>query len=52
MKRLIVGNDGNVRAAELRTRNGQTNRLISKLYPLEISTDENYHRTVIELGEF
>ena len=47
IKRLIDGHDGYVRAAEVRTKNGQTNRPISKLYPLEISTDEN--DTVTEL---
>ena len=41
IKGLIKGNDGYVRAAEVRTKNGRTNRPISKLYPLEISTDED-----------
>ena len=40
IQRLIKGNDGYVRAAEIRTNTGRTNRPISKLYPLEISTDE------------
>ena len=41
IQRLIKGNDGYVSAAEIRTNTTRTNRPISKLYPLEISTDEN-----------
>jgi len=40
IQRLIKGNDGYVRAAEIRTNAGKTNRPISKLYPLEISANE------------
>ena len=40
IQRLIKRNDGYVRAAEIRTNTGRTNRPISKLYLLEISTDE------------
>ena len=36
---LIKGGDGLVRAANIRTSNGCTNRPITKLYPLEVSTD-------------
>jgi hypothetical protein len=36
---LITGNDGLIRAANLRTSTGQTNRPIAKLYPLEVRTD-------------
>lgn len=34
---LIHSKDGEIRAAEIRTANGRTNRPISKLYPLEIT---------------
>ena len=37
---LIRGPDGQVRAAELRTVSGKTNRPISKLYPLEVSSKD------------
>ena len=47
IKGLIKGNDGYVRAVEVKTNSGRTNRPISKLYPLEISTGEN--ETVTEL---
>jgi len=36
---LISGNDGRVRAANIRTDGGMTNRPITKLYPLEIGKD-------------
>ena len=36
---LIKGGDGLVRAANIRTNTGCTNRPITKLYPLEISAD-------------
>ncbi|XP_006823655.1 uncharacterized protein LOC102809203 [Saccoglossus kowalevskii] len=39
---IITGNDGITRAANIRTRNGKTNRPIVKLYPIEVSTD-NMH---------
>ena len=47
IKGLIKGNDRYVRVAEVKTNSGRTNRPISKLYPLEISTDED--ETVTEL---
>jgi hypothetical protein len=37
IENLIKSNDGHVRAAEIRTASGKTNRPISKLYPLEVS---------------
>lgn len=37
VEKLIKSNDGHVRAAEIRTASGKTNRPISKLYPLEVS---------------
>ena len=38
---LVVGGDGVVRAAILRTANGTTNRPITKLYPLELNETES-----------
>ena len=35
---LIMGGDGLVRAATIRTSTGTTNRPITKLYPLELNT--------------
>ena len=40
IEELIVGNDGLVRAAHIRTAQGRTNRPISKLCPLEVSSNE------------
>ena len=37
---LIEGVDGLVRAANIRTSTGRTNRPITKLYPLEVCTNE------------
>ena len=37
---LIKGGDGLVRAANIRTKTGRTNRPITKLYPLEISAND------------
>lgn len=36
---LIKGSDGLVRSVNIRTKNGATNRPVSKLYPLELSED-------------
>lgn len=36
---LVKGNDGLVRSATIRTRNGVTNRPVAKLYPLELSSE-------------
>ena len=44
IEELIRGNDGLVRAASIRTKNGQTNRPITKLYPLEICAENNEKR--------
>ena len=38
VENLIQGGDGLVRAADIRTSTGHTNRPVTKLYPLEIST--------------
>jgi len=40
----IVGEDGLVRAANIRTSTGKTNRPISKLYPLEVTTQDPLHQ--------
>ena len=37
---VVTGNDGEVRSANIRTKSGITNRLVMKLYPLEV-TDES-----------
>jgi hypothetical protein len=37
---LIYGNDGIVRAANIKTKNGTTNRPITRLYPLEVTAVE------------
>ena len=36
--KLLVGNDGFIRAAEIRTSTGNTNRPVSKLFPLEVNS--------------
>ena len=40
MEELIIGGDGLVHAANIRTCNGKTNRLIVKLYPLEVTSPD------------
>ena len=40
IEELIIGNDGLVRAAIIRTSTGHTNRPIVKLYPLEVTSAE------------
>jgi len=39
----IVGEDGLVRSANIRTSTGKTNRPISKLYPLEVTAEDSLH---------
>ena len=39
VKNLLRGSDGLVRAAEIKTHSGVTNRSINLLYPLEVKTD-------------
>jgi len=34
---LVTGKDNGVRSASIRTRNGVTNRPVTKLYPLEVT---------------
>ena len=48
IEELIVGNDGLVRAAHIRTAQGKTNRPISNLCPLEVSSDESQTKDVVE----
>ena len=45
---LIIGNDGIARAANIRTKNGKTNRPITKLYPLEVNSDQIEEENVVE----
>ena len=44
IEEIIRGNDGLVRAANIRTKNGRTNRPITKLYPLEVSAENKGER--------
>ncbi|EFX63919.1 hypothetical protein DAPPUDRAFT_334814 [Daphnia pulex] len=37
VEKLIRSQDGQIRAADIRTANGKTNRPISKLYPLQVA---------------
>ena len=46
----LVGRDGLMRAAIIRTANGMTSRPISKLYPLELASGQVNH-TVEEVSE-
>ena len=39
IKDLIIGRDGLIRAAVIKTANGTTNRPITRLYPLELTAD-------------
>ena len=47
IEELLVGNDGLVRAANIRTANHVTSRPISKLYPLELSTTKNVQAEIV-----
>ena len=40
---LIIGKDGLTQAAMIRTANGTTSRPISKLYPLEVTSEQDDH---------
>jgi hypothetical protein len=44
VEEVIRGRDGLVRSAKLRTKDGVTNRPITKLYPLEIFMDQDFDR--------
>ena len=48
VKQLIRGNDGYVRAATIRYNDGRTNRPISKLYSLEVSSEEIVDQNTID----
>ena len=50
IEELIVGRDGLMQAAMIRTANGMTSRHISKLYPLELASGQVSH-TVEEVSE-
>ena len=41
VENLIRSTDGEIRAADIRTANGKTNRPISKLYPLQMTEPAN-----------
>ena len=50
VKKVLRGSDGLVRAAEIKTNSGVTNRSIHLLYPLEVTlTDPKEHFTGTEL---
>jgi len=46
---LVTGGDGLVRSVSIQTKNGITNRPVSKLYPLELS-EENVNTTAQDKG--
>ena len=46
IEHLIEGEDGQIRAAHIRTANGKTNRPIAKLYPLEVRATTEVHATM------
>ena len=48
IEELIVGNDGLVRAAHIRTAQGKTNKPIFKLCPLEVSSNEESQTESVE----
>ena len=42
---VVTGNDGLIRSVKIRTSTGRTNRLISRLYPFEVSCEEDLKQT-------
>ena len=46
VEELLPGRDGHVRAVNIRTQGGMTNRPIAKLYPLEATAQPRRNRTV------
>ena len=42
---IVTGNDGLIRSAKIRTSTGRTNCPISRLYPLEVSCEEDSEQT-------
>ena len=48
IEELIVENDGLVRATNIKTTHGRINRPISKLYPLDVSSDELQPESIIK----
>ena len=49
VEKLIVGNDGKIRSAMLKTKLGKTVRSLSMLYPLEISFDIRVQDVIAEI---
>ena len=47
---LVKGNDGLIHSAHISTANHKTNRLITRLYPLEVVSSENREHTDHERG--
>ena len=48
---LVTGKDGMVRSANIRTKNGMTNRPVTKLYPLELSEHSDVTHSEGDQGE-
>ena len=48
IEKLIIGNNGLVRAVNVRTANGRTNRPIVRLYPLEVTANLESTGTIAE----
>jgi len=48
VEKLVEGADGLTRSVQLRTSKGRTNRPLTKLYPLEITTEPNNNREPAE----
>ena len=46
---VIRGNDGLIRAANIRTSTGKTTRPITKLYPLEVTSTSEYHSVIADI---
>ena len=46
---VIRGNDGLIRAANIRTSTGKTTRPITKLYPLEVTSTSESHSVIADI---
>ena len=46
---VISGNDGLIRAANIHTSTGKTNRPITKLYPLEVTSTSEFHSVIADI---
>lgn len=51
MIKLLVGGDGLTHVAEIRSSTGYTNRPITKLYPLEVHSDESANTTARRVSD-